>query len=439
MKEKAQLDRSTSQRASSASIQPNGPPRRPPQNMDILGDIPTPPARPSTTEPSSRAAPPKASVPTKAPAKQGDSLLGLDFFGGPPSAPADVPFSASGNALGSSGPSRPDLKQSILSLYASAPKQQAQPQHDRQSSFGGMQSPPMQPPAQPPSFGGLGDAFGGLNFSSPTSPPALQPQQQKADPFANFNNPSNQRSTVAPPQLTSPPLSGGGFFDTTPKPAAKPAPASKPSFTTSQPPKPLSMPNDDFGDFSFASSPPKPTSKRASAGAPNDLFGLSSPSAPAPAPVTQKPSSTSISLQSAFNLSAPAPSQPKSAPIASSTASNAFSGFSNSDAWGSNDAWTTPDPAPTTKGAPSFKSPPISTSSNDLAWGTAPSSNGGLGSGGFGSLAPPKVTADEDFGGWSSAAPISPPLSKPAPPSNNSKPSGSSFGGSDDLFSNVWE
>lgn len=45
----------------------------------------------------------------------------------------------------------------------------------------------------------------------------------------------------------------------------------------------------------------------------------------------------------------------------------------------------------------------------------------------------PSVTEDEDFGGWASAAPVSSTTST-APP----KPAGG-FGGSDDLFSNVWE
>lgn len=45
----------------------------------------------------------------------------------------------------------------------------------------------------------------------------------------------------------------------------------------------------------------------------------------------------------------------------------------------------------------------------------------------------PTVAADEDFGGWASAAPVSHPTST----STNNKSSG--FGGSDDLFSNVWE
>lgn len=408
--------------------------------MDIFGDTISPPVRPSTTDiPGTRAPPPKVSAPQKAQSKPADSLLGLDFFGGPQAAPTNRPSSASANPVSSAASSRPDLKQSILSLYASAPRPQPQnqPQHERQTSFGGMQSPPMQSPQnQQSSFGGLSDAFSGLDFSSPTSPPALQNQQKpKADPFAGFSNPVPQRSSVAPPQLTSPPLSGGGFFDTTPKPAPKPAAAPKTSFMAPQTSKPLSVPNDDFGDFSFASSPPRTTAKPAASNASNDLFGLSEQSAPKATPAAQTPSAPSINLSSAFNLSAPAPPQPKPAPVAPSNVSSSFSGFADADAWGSNDAWATPDPAPAPAKAPTAKPPAVSMPSNDFAWGGSSTSNGG-----FGSQAAPKITADEDFGGWSSAAPVSPPVAKPPPPqqSSTTKPNGGGFGGSDDLFSNVW-
>lgn len=50
-----------------------------------------------------------------------------------------------------------------------------------------------------------------------------------------------------------------------------------------------------------------------------------------------------------------------------------------------------------------------------------------------------KVTPDEDFGGWSSAAPVTPAASNP-PPVQNKPTGGGQFGGtSEDLFSNVWE
>jgi len=57
------------------------------------------------------------------------------------------------------------------------------------------------------------------------------------------------------------------------------------------------------------------------------------------------------------------------------------------------------------------------------------------GSGGFGTTSAPKISADEDFGGWNSAAPVTPAAN---PSSQVKKPAGG-FGGSDDLFSNVWE
>ena len=52
---------------------------------------------------------------------------------------------------------------------------------------------------------------------------------------------------------------------------------------------------------------------------------------------------------------------------------------------------------------------------------------------------PPKIAPDEDFGGWSSAAPVTPAASNP--PRVQSKPAGGAqFGGAgEDLFSNVWE
>ena len=440
VKEKAQLDRSSSLRASSSSNQPAAPLTRPAPIMDLFGESISPPARPSTTDtPSTRAPPPKASAPQKAQTKPGDSLLGLDFFGGPPAAPANRPSSASANPASSTGPSRPDLKQSILSLYASAPRPQpqSQPQHERQTSFGVMQSPPMQSPqTQLSNFGGLSDAFSGLNFTSPASPPVSQPQQKPSmDPFAGFSNPVPQRSSVAPPQLTSPPsTSGGGFFDTTPKSASKPVAAPKPSFTAPQAPKPLSLPSDDFGDFNFASSPPKAAAKPATASPSTDLFGLSGQSASKPASAPQKSSNPSINLSSAFNLSAPAPPQPKTSAIAPAKTNSTFSGFGDTDPWGSNEAWATPEPTPSATKPAVVKSPPAATPSNDLTWGDNFASNVGSGS-----QAPPKITADEDFGGWSSAAPVSPPVSKPPQTqSNGSKPNGGGFGGSDDLFSNVW-
>lgn len=61
-------------------------------------------------------------------------------------------------------------------------------------------------------------------------------------------------------------------------------------------------------------------------------------------------------------------------------------------------------------------------------------------SSGAASKAPPTVSADEDFGGWTSASVPQTPAAGPGT-SHGSKLAGGGggFGGSDDLFSNVWE
>ena len=351
VKEKAQLERGASQRASSASSQPVVPAPKAAAPIDLFGDVPEPPARPSTTDVPSRTAPPKASAPPKQ-AKAADSLLGLDFFGGPPTATSGRPSSSASTPSGPAVPSRPDLKQSILSLYASAPKPQPPQQPQRQPSFGGMHSPVA---PQQSSFGGLDDAFRGLNFNPPASTSATKPQQlPKADPFASFNSTATQRSSIAAPQVTSPPLSGGGFFDAGPKLASKPAIASK----APQVPQANLTPSasNDFGDFSFASAPAPASTKPATTSASNDLFDFSEPAplstAPKKAQAPAPASTPSANVNSAFNLSAPAaPSQPAPKPAASAqmATTNAFSSFSNNnDAWGSSDAWATPEPSATT-------------------------------------------------------------------------------------------
>ncbi|OBW63782.1 MAG: Uncharacterized protein AUREO_061510 [Aureobasidium pullulans] len=165
VQEKAKLDRSASLRNASMSSGPAAPtaPRAVAPVIDLFGDDPTP-ARASTAEPSiaSRPPPQQQKAPA-APPKQnrpGDSLLGLDFFGTSQSAPPARPASAASGAATPGSNPRSDLKQSILSLYASAPKpapvQQPQP---ASNAFGGFASPPMQSPAaSTSSFGGMADA-----------------------------------------------------------------------------------------------------------------------------------------------------------------------------------------------------------------------------------------------------------------------------------------
>ncbi|KAL8951525.1 MAG: hypothetical protein Q9222_002496 [Ikaeria aurantiellina] len=434
VQEKAKMERSASQRMSSTSSQPAPPVTKPAANIDLFGDVPAPPARPSTTDiPNARPPPPKATVAAPKPQKQGDSLLGLDFFGGSAAASTTRPTSASSGGRASS--TRPDLKQSILSLYSSAPRtpSQPQPQSESQDIFGGMQSAG---PQQASASGGLNDAFSGLSFGSATSPPPPQaPPNSSGDPFATLSKPSVPRSSFTSPPIKSPaPLSGGGFFDTGTKLAAKPQASSKPPPPIAQPLRAPSASN-GLSDFSFASTNTAPSAQPPTSNISNDLFDFSDP-LPSQNAAKPKPPPPS-DFSSAFNLSAPAPhSQPaaKSTPVAAAT-SDTFSGFSNDDPWGSSNAWAVPEPSMVSKPKAESKSPAITMSNDFSSWGNsmATSSAGG----GTNSKDPPKIAADEDFGGWNSAAPETPAAVKPPP--TTSKPSGGGFGNNDDLFSNVWQ
>ena len=457
VQEKAKLDRSSSQRIPSAPAQPPPPTKKPNQNFDLIGDdIPTPPVRPSTTD-----NPIIRSPPTKPIAPPSQLLGGLDFFGGPP----DRPASASSQPASSTGMSRPDLKQSILSLYASTPKPQPQPQSPtqphppqhtgRQPSFGGMQSAAV---SNSSAIGGLDDAFSSLKFGNSTSPTAPQPQKQsKPSSFSPFGQLPNQRSTPAAPQMTSTPLSGGGFFDTGtgPKPPPKPA-APKAAAPAALVPRKFSNASSGFGEFSSALNPMSASSIATST---NGLLDLSSP----PMIQSARPANNSTTMASVFNLSAPAkPSnyQPviqSSAPPTKST----FSGVSNNDLWGSGDPWANSEPAAMTPQAQSIRSPSVSSATaSDFGWGNSAASAGlsvGGGGGfsiqsspgdrGFGrsAVSPPKVTVDEDFGGWNTAAPETP--ASPNPPSisvprvepqNQQRQQSFNPPPAEDLFSNVW-
>ncbi|KAI9818912.1 MAG: hypothetical protein M1827_007733 [Pycnora praestabilis] len=461
VQEKAKLERSALQRASSTSGQPPLPLRRQPQHVDLFDDSTIAPPRANTASPSVSGPPPppKTDVAPKQ-SKPGESLLGLDFFGSSQLAPSGRPSSAASNFTGSTAPSRPDLKQSILSLYASGPRQQPhnQAQNTQSTSFGGMPSPPIQQQPQQSSFGGLDDAFSGLSFASPALPLPKQPQQQsKPSPFANLGNVSSQRSTPAAAQVMSPSstTSGGGFFNTAPKPTQVSSPP---------PPKPSQAQrsfssSSGFGGFESApglSPVTSSTSKPNTSAGLDDLFdfGAASPPPPPPKPAISPPTQN---FNSAFNLSAPAaPGQNKPQPVrnpAQNPAQNptvsTSSGWANTDAWGSNDAWGTPEPtpAPTINTTSTIKpSPAFPASTNDFGWGDSMSASKpaglGNGSGGAGKdtfrapISPPKISADEDFGGWSIA-----PVNAPGAGSSTAgkKPAGGGFGGSEDLFSNVWE
>ena len=212
-------EKAIGERERSASIRSGGgsgtvaPPnaRKQTQQLDLFGDD-EPPARPSTTEPAvQRPAVQKAPAAPPKQTKPGESLLGLDFFGGAQSAPPARP-SSTGPAT-SGVPGRADLKSSILSLYASkpaAPPQPApQPQQQPQSNMGafagmtGMSSP-TQPQPSNNAFGGMNDMFGSLSMTSPQQPAA------KPSPFAGLTSPSGHNRQ---PSATKSSLSRGSFFD----------------------------------------------------------------------------------------------------------------------------------------------------------------------------------------------------------------------------------
>ncbi|PNS15060.1 hypothetical protein CAC42_2289 [Sphaceloma murrayae] len=425
VQEKAKLDRASSLRNGSSAT----PSTRRANAVDLFADEPSQPARPSTTEPLSVSRPPPVRAPaqqTAAPPpprqqKQGESLLGLDFFGGSQSAPPARPASATAGAAGAM-PQRTDLKQSILSLYASAPKATPPPQTSSQSfgSLGNGQAPPQ-------ASSGLDDAFSSLNFG-----PA-QTAAPKATPFSGFNAPS-----AKPPTNTMPAISGGSFFD------AKP---SQPSSHSQKPTMARAASGfGDFGDFTSATPSAAPSSKPAAAMSSNmgNLFDLSGP-APTPkaaaSPAPKQPSfsnpppinMSSYTSNSAFNLSTPA--APQNQPKPAAPAASNFAAMS--DPWGSDNAWNTPDPEPP-KPAPQQAAPPpaptkapatVSLSDDFGGWGSNDAAP-----------AKPTVTQDDDFGGWSSASPVAthaPPQAAAA--TTSPKPQPKPFSGDADLFSNVWE
>ncbi|KXJ96774.1 hypothetical protein Micbo1qcDRAFT_155416 [Microdochium bolleyi] len=395
------------------------PPRAAPQ-ADLIGGDDLPP-RASTAGPSGAHAPPPKAAP--APAKVAntkDSLLGLDFLGEVPAAPPR-PSSTTGTG-GLSNQSRPDLKQSILSLYASAPRPQQQtqqPGHASQGSFGGfggMQSAGSPQQSQQPSNAGFNDAFASLSFGNMTSPTQSPPPQK--DAFAGLG--SSMSSPRSPPQQQASAFSNlgsGGFFD------------SKPSAPKHQA-KPSAPASDPFAAFGGTTSP-KPAAQQSSSSGLGDMLDWSSP-APQPAatkPQASSPPAATASSNSVFNLS----SQPTPAAAPKPSPAVDASGMSGADVWGSG-AWGAPEPAaspavthqiPATQSSSAFGggwgSTPSTTSNSFASQSIVPGASGGF--------APaPKVAADEEFGGWASSS---------ATPTGNAGVA--KTGGNDDLFSNVWQ
>jgi stromal membrane-associated protein len=414
VKEKQNLDRRESARK--ASIGQSAAPRAvaPPPVADLIGgDVPP---RATSAGPSTGKVPPKA---TPAPAKTTsakdtkDSLLGLDFFGTETAAPPR-PASTTG-APAAGGQSRPDLKQSILSLYATAPRPQPPQQQASQistASFGCLQSPGLGHQPQG-SAGGLSDAFSSLSFgaaSGITNPPK-SPQNDAFASLGGFGSSSSRPAAPTNPS-TFPSLSGGGFFD--PKPAPPPAPTHQP--------KPSTGSLGGFGAFSTPLAPAaasEPAAKPTSSGL-EDLFDFSSPASPPAAPQMSTLAPQSSTVGSVFNLT---PAQPKPQPqSAAPVPATLNSNMSGADVWGGN-AWATPE----TRKTPEVTKPATTAPATNDPWGGFASQS--IVPGASGGFAPaPKVAADEEFGGWAS--------STGAPASGAAKPSGF---GNDDLFSNVWE
>ncbi|KAH6629065.1 hypothetical protein C7974DRAFT_433781 [Boeremia exigua] len=391
VQEKIQVERSASQRLAGNAAASRPPPQaKPAPVIDLFGDAtPAPPRSSTGPPPATRAPPPKAEPAPPKQTKAGDSLLGLDFLGSSSTPPARP--SSTGPAGAAAAPSRPDLKQSILSLYASAPKAAAQPQpqqqqqqqHARQTSFGGLATPQSQLSPTNSAFGGMNDAFGSLSFNAAPAP------APKPSPFSGLDAFSSAKSPSASSNMFG---GGGNFFDSKPK---SPPVQNR---TTS--------PSAGFSNFSSFNTPAasKPAAPSSGMGGMGDLLDLSMPSAPAQQSFSQQ----SFSQQS-FSPAPPAASAFSLAPAAPKPSQSV--NYGNMDAWGSNDAWGS---APSQPAAPA-QAPAPSAPAKSPAWG-----------------------GDDDFGGWSSAAPAA--SNAPAPgaaPATTGKQGG--FGGNDDLFSNVWE
>lgn len=418
VKEKQTIERKVSLRNAPAGGATGA--RRTPQE-DLIGGGDIPP-RASTTSPPHQQAPPKAAPALPKATNPKDSLLGLDFLGEAPAAPPR-PTSTTGTR-GMGGQSRPDLKQSILSLYASTPRPQTQtPQlgHASTGSFGGFGSMQSPPPLQSPTTGhqpqtstggGLNDAFAGLSFGNVTSQKSLP-----RDAFAGLTSMSSNRATPQPTNSAFSNIGGGSFFD------------SRPTQPTAQhQKKPSATLTDSFGAFTSGNASAKPA--QPSSSGLGDIFDWSTPAQPAVAtPAAPKPAQAAPN--SVFNLSA---TQAK--PTATNAAPPAPIATSDADVWGN--AWGNPEPTPSVGfKSPVVPKPSISSAGNDFGgWGS--STGGSFASqsivpGASGGFAPaPKVAADEEFGGWTS--------STGGATNNNNGPAkpGGGFG-NDDLFSNVWQ
>ncbi|PTB39475.1 uncharacterized protein TrAFT101_007740 [Trichoderma asperellum] len=418
VKEKQVVERNESIRKASIgqSQAPRKAPLPAPAVGDLIGSDDPVPVRATSGPPVGRITPKAEPAPPKTTGTK-DSLLGLDFLGeaNTPPRPASTPGVSSAGAQ-----SRPDLKQSILSLYASVPKPQPpQQQQYQQQGFGGPTSPTFSHHSQGSvggSMGGFNDAFGSLNIGN-----VAAPRPAPVDPFASLGTRAAASQSTNSSAFGG--LSGGNFFNSKPTQPAQPSHQST-----------LSNSSSGFGGFGDFSSPmaaaPAPVPKASSAM--DDLFDFSAPATtiqPTSPPATQPSAPVSNSV---FNLSSPQtkPVAPAPAP-APSSAATALGGanLSGADVWGGNE-WSS---GPSTAAPIAQKSPSLpKASAPSLGWEGGAFSNTPIVPGSSGGFAPaaPKVTADEEFGGWASST---------GGASSNVTSNQGGFGGSDDLFNNVWQ
>lgn len=300
------------QKLESRQTSPPVPQQLPPkqqQSINLFDDLtPIGPPRSTTAPPGHKNQPLKiASTPLKS-TKQGDSLLGLDFFGSSDPTPAR-PASVNSNPVSNKTSSRPDLNRSILSLYASKP--QPRP-HAQNSFFSGDISQSSNHQQNPSSgLGDLNDMFGGLGFVSQNNGPSIStmPSTQlvtpKPSPFANLT--AGMMKSSAGSQLS--PTSTGGFFGSN---TTKQTSYLKPNTTSSL----------------------------------DDLFDFSSTPAPTPAQPT-------MPAMNAFNLSAAPPKQSTTPQFSFDTnawatpAPTISTAANNESAWGTtvgnaSNAWGSP-------------------------------------------------------------------------------------------------
>ncbi|CCU83081.1 stromal membrane-associated protein [Blumeria hordei DH14] len=402
IKEKQDIERSTLQAA--------GPPQnrgasqiKRAQQSDLLEKDVNQPLEANITHQKPIGTPPKPN-PIPKQIKPADSLLGLEFFGSdsPPTARPSSAVQTPGTQ------SRPDLKQSILSLYATVPRAQLSPNPAAMAT-------PLHSPAQRTSFGAMSDAFGSLSFAPQKSPAMATTTatnisakaSQKTSAFSSLGNIPNQNTSSHASAST---FNGGNFFNVNPVVES------------------TTKPSSDFSSISnfsaFDTGPISPPANQASKTM--DLSIGEVLSFTSQTPQTSTPS-TAISSplpqqKSVFNLSQTSPRKNNQSSITNSTV------WSTSDAWASSDTWGSAS-------KPSPKEQIGSTLSSTDGWGSSGDVNTiheGVGNNQNRGKAPPAISSDEEFGGWSSAT-LAAPMSNALPP----KPA-ASFAVSDDLFSNVW-